>query len=169
MPFSSVENDDFYNELGLDFGILNGRLSELNNLRFGLNPFDHLDNDNFINNFAIDADDDCLNLCTGHCLGYIDTDQLDSSLQVQNGEGKLGSIMHINARSLIANVDLLYANLRLLKNKISCICVSREHGRRHRRSHLLAYLDMTVFAGRVRLDAAENWPYILTLISRLLL
>ena len=115
LPFSSVEKDDFYKEVGLDFCLLNGRLSELNNLRYSLNPFDHLNNNNFINNFATDADDNCLNLFTGHSLGYMDTDQLDSSLQVQNGEGKLGSIMHINARSLIANVDLLCANLRLLK------------------------------------------------------
>ena len=40
LPFSEVDNgNDFNNEVGLDHCSLNSQLSDLNNIRFSLNPF----------------------------------------------------------------------------------------------------------------------------------
>jgi len=125
LPFVNVlEDEDFYNEIGIYNHSLKNRLNELTDLRFNLNPFSNLDN-KFINSSDIDADENYFDCLTGQNLGYVDTDRLDESLS-DGSNGSIGfhSIMHINARSLLANIDLLCANLNLLKNKFSIICVS---------------------------------------------
>ena len=97
---------------------------KLNKMRFSLNPLNDLEDNKFINNSDIDADDNYLNFFSGQCLGYIDSDQLNEHFEQESCGYNLKSIMHINARSLITNIDLLCSNLKLLKHKHSCICVS---------------------------------------------
>ena len=115
---------DFNNEVGLEHCSLSSQLCELNKIRFSLNPFNDLDNNKFINNSDIDADDNYINFFSGQCLGYMDSDQLNEHVEKESCENNFGSITHINARSLITNIDLLCSNLKLLKHKYSCICVS---------------------------------------------
>ena len=125
LPFSEVENEnDFNYEVGLDHCSLSSQLSDLNNMRFSLNPFNDSENNKFINNSDIDADDNYFNFFTGQCLGYIDSDQINTHFQGEDCKNNLKSIMHINAHSMIANIDVFCSNLKLLKHKFSFICVS---------------------------------------------
>ena len=71
-----------------------------------------------------DADDNYFNFFTGQCLGYIDSDQINMHFQGEDCKNNLKSIMHINAHSLIANIDIFCSNLKLLKHKFLFICVS---------------------------------------------
>ena len=58
LPFSEVENgNDFNYEVGLYHCSLSSQLSDLNNISFSLNPFNDSENNKFINNSDIDADD----------------------------------------------------------------------------------------------------------------
>ena len=54
----------------------------------------------------------------------MDTDQLNVKMLNEMYRSKLQSIVHINARSLISNIDLFCSNLKLLRQKFSIICVS---------------------------------------------
>ena len=93
-----------------------------NNNLFNLNQFYNLDK-NLINNQDIDVDEHYFNSFACQNLGYLDTDQLNEKL-VNMGNNGIKSIMHINARSLISNIDLVCANLKLLKQQFGIICVS---------------------------------------------
>ena len=54
LPFSEVENgNNFNNVVGLDHCSLSSQLSDLNNIRFSLNPFNDSENNKFINNSDI--------------------------------------------------------------------------------------------------------------------
>ena len=82
LPFFGVDNVvDFNNEVGLEHCSLSSQLCELNKIRFSLNPFNDLENNKFINNSDIDADDNYINFFSGQCLGYMDSAQLDEHVE----------------------------------------------------------------------------------------
>ena len=121
LPLLNVEDEEFTQEVGFNF--LNGRFIELNEKRFNLNPFSNLD-DKLIKNNDLDVDENYFDCLAGQNLGYMDSDQLNARLMNVENHTVLQSIMHINARSLISNIDSFHSNLKLLKLKISVICVS---------------------------------------------
>ena len=124
LPFSNVEEiSEFSQIVGININSLNDRLLELNKHIFNLNPFSNL-GDKLVNNNDIDVDENYFDCFVGQCLGYMDTDQLNVKMLNEMYRSKLQSIVHINARSLISNIDLFCSNLKSLKQKFSIICAS---------------------------------------------
>ena len=123
LPFASLEDDDdFFQGVGLCSHTLRSRITELDNNIFNLNPFKDLDK-NLINNPDIDVDEHYFNCFAHQNMGYMDTEQLNEKLANKGGKS-VQSIMHINARSLVSNIDLVCSNIKLLKTQFSVICVS---------------------------------------------
>ena len=89
--------------------------------RLNMNPYEDLD-DNFINNNDIDADKNYYNDIS-KCNDYFDSTQLNKVLpEFQSSE--LQSMLHINARSLVANINSLCINLITVNHKFSVIAVT---------------------------------------------
>jgi len=90
--------------------------------RLNLNPFADLDS-KFINNEFADVDSNHYNFLCSQACSYYDTAQLNNLLPVDISSN-LQSIIHFNARSISANLDMLYSNLVMLKHKFSVIAVT---------------------------------------------
>ena len=101
---------------------LHVRISDLNDTRFTLNTFENID-DKLANNNNLDADAHHFNDCFSQNLGYVDTDRLNTVISSDMANGS-PTIMHLNSRNLVSNIDLLCASLKCLKNKFSIIAVS---------------------------------------------
>ena len=78
-----------------------------------------------MNNSDIDADDNYYFIFALVSVWVIKgSDQINEHFQGEDCKNNFKLIMHINARSLNANIDLLCSNLKLLEHKFSFICVS---------------------------------------------
>ena len=87
-----------------------------------MNRFENID-DKLANNNDLDADAHHFNDCFSQNLGYVDTDRLNNVMCSDMDNG-MPTILHLNARNLVSNIDLFCASLKLLKNKFSIIAVS---------------------------------------------
>ena len=127
LPFMNLEvvDDDCFRAQQLTFvdndvWSLSSRIAGISDKKFNLNPFENIDN-GFIDSDDIDADVNYYNHFATESLGYLDTDQVNERLCTDIS--KL-SMMHINAGDLKSKIDLLCANLKLLKTKFSIIAVT---------------------------------------------
>ena len=85
------------------------------------------DGEGFIDNDDIDAENNYNNImCDLH--GCQDTDQLNAVLNQVHKSSDDGScirsMLHINARSLVANLDSIYANLLTVEHKFSVLAIT---------------------------------------------
>ena len=122
LPFLMLEDSAFLMEIGLSMHALRTKISNIHDKKFVLNPFENIDN-KLINNDGLDADDNYYNDCFSQNLGYVDTDQLNTNV-LGDGQDGQPSIMHLNARNLVTNINSFAANLDLLKRKFCVIAVS---------------------------------------------
>ena len=120
LPLMKLGDDDFFEQIGLLNHPLKTKLSRISDKQFILNPHEDIDN-KFIHNADLDADNNYYNDCFSQNLGYVDTDQLNANILSGDGPDCQPTIMHLNARNLVCNIDLLSANLSLLKSKFSII------------------------------------------------
>ena len=119
LPFLNCDDSDFFNLAGRSpLNVLTMNI----NLKLNLNFHESLDS-KFVNNDGIDADDYHFNYLLGNIFGYSDSDQVNTILP-KNESVNLGSMMHLNARSLLANQDLLYCNLQTLDHKFSILAIT---------------------------------------------
>ena len=121
LPFVNLDDDDdFFDEVGITNYTLKNVLSNVND-KLNLNPYEDLD-DNFADHGDLDADSYHYNFICDQILGYCDSDQLNQFLPESGSV--LQSIMHVNARDLKCNMDLLCCNLKTLKHEFSLIGIS---------------------------------------------
>ena len=121
LPFVNLPDEEFLGEtVGLSLALKMSRLGCDHKLN--LNPFDNLD-EGLIDDDAIDADRNYYNTDTNVINNYCDSLQLDNIL-APNKSVNLSSLIHINVRSLTANVDKLCLNLATLRHKFSVVAVS---------------------------------------------
>ena len=121
LPFHMLDSDDdFYSQLGINQYNIKRTLNDYP--RLNINPYADLDT-KFINNEFVDADTNHFNYICGQTCEYHDTLQMNATLP-EHKSSNLQSMVHFNARSLSANLDILYSNLLLLKHKFSIIAVT---------------------------------------------
>ena len=103
----SYDDDDYYHShLGVNKYTLKCELGDCPKLN--LNPYKDIDS-KFINNEFIDADENHYNSASNNSYDYMDTDQLNKVLCVDQISSNLQSMIHFNARSISANLDLFYS------------------------------------------------------------
>ena len=120
LPFSTITNSDFLNViLGQSYLKIKAASTDL---RLDLNFYDSVES-KFIDNEGIDADSNHYNYVFNNILDYSDTNDLNRILPMHESIN-LKSILHVNARSLIANQDALYENLQTLNHKFSILAIT---------------------------------------------
>ena len=120
LPF--IDEGDFFNSSDRAIYELKINISNLCNHKLNLNPFEGLD-ENFIDNDDIDADKNFYSIRKNVTNDYFDSDQLNEVIHSTISKN-IQSILHINARSLVANIDKLQASLGTLEHKFSVIAAS---------------------------------------------
>ena len=116
LPFSTITNSDFLNViLGQSYLKIKAASTDL---RLDLNFYDSVES-KFIDNEGIDH----YNYVFNNILDYSDTNDLNRILPMHESIN-LKSILHVNARSLIANQDALYENLQTLNHKFSILAIT---------------------------------------------
>ena len=124
LPFLNIVDDrEYYGMFSIQQHSLKEKVSDLVYPRLNLNPYNTSIDSKFINNEFIDADINHYNTVYGQSCDYSDTDQLNKILPNQLSTN-LQSIVHFNVRSIVANLDSIYSNLKMLSHKFSIIAVT---------------------------------------------
>ena len=79
LPFVSLNDFEFLNEIGRATSVLESNIFKNCSMKLNLNPFDNLD-DKFINNEDIDADKNFYGIDSHVINDYLDSSQLDKIL-----------------------------------------------------------------------------------------
>ena len=138
LPFGDLFDDDFVYAVGATSHL--PRMLIDCELRLNLNPYETLE-DGLIDNDDIDADKNYFNTDSNIINDYCDSVQLDNLLSPIK-TGSLSSLMHVNARSLVANGDKLCLNLATLRHKFSIVAVTETWLSPSTEGCFAVYLDM---------------------------
>ena len=103
LPYSNLNNNDFLIELHKS--PLKYNLDKA--IKLNLNP-DEVNRKCFADYDAMDPDEFHYNFVFNESFGYCDNDEMNKIFN-NDGSETFSSLLHLNARSLIANQDMLFA------------------------------------------------------------